>query len=106
MKVTGFTFIRNAIVYDYPIVEAIQSILPVCDNFVVAVGKSDDDTLSLIKSIAPDKIKIIETVWDDSQRTGGKTLADETNKAFSAIDTDNRLVLLYSRRRGSTRAIS
>lgn len=88
MKVTGFTFIRNAIVYDYPIVEAIQSILPLCDDFVVAVGQSDDETLALIKSIAPNKIKIIETVWDDSQRTGGKTLADETNKAFRATDDD------------------
>jgi hypothetical protein len=30
---------------DYPIVEAIKSILPICDDFVVAVGNSDDDTL-------------------------------------------------------------
>ena len=48
MKVTGFTFIRNAIRYDYPVKEAILSILPLCDEFVVAVGKSDDDTRSLI----------------------------------------------------------
>lgn len=88
MKVTGFSFIRNALKYDYPIAEAIRSILPVCDDFVVAVGKSDDDTLNLIKSIAPDKIKIIETVWDDSLRTDGKVLADETNKALHAIGPD------------------
>lgn len=90
MKVTGFTFIRNAIIYDYPIVEAIQSILPVCDDFVIAVGKSDDDTLAMIQSIAPDKIRVINTEWDDSLREGGKVLAEETNKAFRAIadDTD------------------
>ncbi len=88
MKVTGFTFIRNAIKYDYPIVEAIRSILPVCDDFVVAVGRSEDATLELIKSIAPDKIRIIETVWDDSLRTSGQVLAEETNKAFHAIDDD------------------
>ena len=46
MKVCGFTFIRNAIKYDYPVVEAITSILPICDKFVVAVGKSEDDTLT------------------------------------------------------------
>jgi hypothetical protein len=38
MKVTGFSFVRNALKYDYPIVEAITSILPICDEFVVAVG--------------------------------------------------------------------
>ena len=45
MKVSGFTFIRNAIKFDYPVVEAIKSILPVCDDFFVAVGNSDDNTL-------------------------------------------------------------
>ena len=45
MKVSGFSFVRNAIKFDYPIVEAINSILPICDEFVVAVGKSEDDTL-------------------------------------------------------------
>jgi hypothetical protein len=90
MKVTGFTFVRNAIKFDYPAVEAITSILPLCDEFVVAVGNSDDDTLQLIKSINSPKIKIIETVWDDSLREGGRVLAVETNKAFAAIapDTD------------------
>ena len=46
MKIAGFTFIRNAVKNDYAIVEAITSILPICDEFVVAVGKSDDDTLA------------------------------------------------------------
>jgi hypothetical protein len=89
MKVTGFTFIRNAIKYDYPVVEAIKSIMPVCDDFVVAVGKSDDQTLELIRGIDKSKIKIIETVWDDSLREGGQVLADETNKAFKAIDSES-----------------
>lgn len=88
MKVTGFTFIRNAIKYDYPVVEAITSILPLCDDFVVAVGNSEDGTLDMIRNIAPGKIKIVETVWDDSLRTGGKVLADETDKAFRAIGAD------------------
>lgn len=88
MKVSGFTFIRNAIQYDYPIVEAIQSILPLCDEVVVAVGQSSDDTLGLIKSIPTDKIRIIETVWDDSLREGGRVLAVETDKAFAAIAAD------------------
>ena len=89
MKVTGFTFIKNGIILDYPIVEAIKSILPICDDFVVAVGKSDDNTLELIQSINPDKIKIIETVWDDTMREGGRVLALETDKAFKAISEDS-----------------
>lgn len=88
MKVAGFTFIRNAIKYDYPVVEAINSVLPICDKFFIAVGQSEDDTLHLIESINPDKIVIVETVWDDSLREGGKVLAVETNKAFKAIPED------------------
>ncbi|QIP16456.1 glycosyltransferase family 2 protein [Spirosoma aureum] len=88
MKVTGFSIVRNAIKFDYPILEAIQSVLPLCDEFVVAVGNSEDDTLALIKSIDSDKIRIIETVWDDSLRAGGQVLAVETNKALAAISPD------------------
>lgn len=86
MKVTGFSFVKNAIKYDYPIVESITSILPICDEFVIAVGDCNDGTRELIESIGSDKIRIIDTVWDESLREGGKVLADETNKAFDAID--------------------
>ncbi len=88
MKVTGFSFIKNAVKYDFPIVEAITSILPICDEFVIAVGKSDDDTLGLIRSIGSPKIRIVETVWDETLREGGRVLADETNKAYNAISAD------------------
>ncbi len=89
MKVSGFTIIRNGIKFDFPIVEAIKSILPVCDEMIVAVGNSEDDTLGLIKSIDSEKIRIIESIWDDSLREGGKVLAVETDKAFDAISPDS-----------------
>lgn len=85
MKIAGFTFIRNALLYDYPVVEAICSILPLCDYFVVALGRSDDATLELLRGIGDPKIHILETVWDDRLREGGRVLAEETNKAFDAI---------------------
>lgn len=88
MKIAGFTFVRNAIKFDYPIIEAITSILPICDEVVVAVGNSEDDTLGLIKSINSPKIKIIETIWDDSLREGGRVLAVETDKALAAVSPD------------------
>ncbi|HWW43350.1 glycosyltransferase family 2 protein [Pedobacter sp.] len=88
MKVTGFTFIRNAIVNDYPVSEAIRSVLPLCDEFVVALGNSSDETAALVKNIAPDKIRIIDTVWNDSLREGGQVFAQETDKALAAVSAD------------------
>lgn len=85
MKVSGFTFIRNAVLLDYPIVAAIQSILPLCDEVVVAVGNSTDDTLALIQNIDP-KVRIIQTTWDDTLRENGRVLAVETDKALAAIN--------------------
>lgn len=85
MKVVGFSFIRNAVKFDYPIVESIKSVLPICDEFIIALGNSDDNTEDLIKSIDSNKIRIIHTTWDDSLRKGGKVLAVETNKAFNQI---------------------
>lgn len=89
MKVSGFTIIRNAVRFDYPIVEAITSILPLCDEMVVAVGQSEDATLDLVRRINSTKIRIIETVWDEDHRKGGRTFALETDKAFQAIAPDS-----------------
>jgi len=88
MKVAGFTFVRNAVKYDYPVVAAITSILPLCDEVVVSVGNSDDPTLELIQSISSPKIRIIHSVWDDSLKEGGRVLAVETDKAFAAVSPD------------------
>jgi len=88
MKVSGFTIVRNAIKYDYPVVESICSILPLCDEVIVAVGLSDDGTRELIESIDSSKIRIIDTIWDESLRKGGEVLAVETNKALDAISPD------------------
>lgn len=89
MKVSGFTIIRNAIKFDYPVIEAIQSILPICDEFLVGVGNSEDGTKELIQSIHSPKIKIMDSVWDDTKREGGLVLSIETNKAFDAISSDS-----------------
>ena len=89
MKGSGFTIIRNAIKFDYPIVEAISSILPLCDEMVVVVGRSEDATLELVRGIGSSKIRIVETVWDDSKRNGGRTFALETDKALQAIAPDS-----------------
>ncbi len=84
MKVSGFTFIKNAIKYGYPVVESITSILPLVDEMIVCLGDSEDDTEGLIKSIGSVKIKFIHSVWDNDLREGGMVLAAETNKAIAA----------------------
>lgn len=93
MKVSGFTFIRNAVQYDFPIVEAITSVLPIVDEFVVNVGRSEDDTLDLIRSIGSDKIRIVESVWDDSLRKDGQILGIQQDLALSHCTGDWALLV-------------
>lgn len=88
MKVVGFSFVRNAVRNDYPVLESLRSLLPLCEEVVVAVGNSDDGTLELIKSLNSPKIRILETVWDDTLREGGRVLALETDKALAAVAPD------------------
>ena len=87
MKVVGFSFIKDAVKMQYPIAEAIRSILPLCDEVVVAVGKSEDGTRELVAAIDK-KVKIIDTVWDFNLKEDGRLLAAETDKAFKAIGYD------------------
>ena len=89
MKISGFTIIKNAIINDYPVVEAITSILGVVDEMIVLVGDSSDATRALIQNIKSPKIKIFDSVWDHSLRKGGQVLAIETNKAFNLIDPES-----------------
>lgn len=86
MKISGFTIIRNAVRNDYPVVEAITSILPVVDEMIVLVGDSEDATLELVESIESTKIKIHRSTWNTTLRAGGIVLAEETDKAFQLID--------------------
>jgi len=88
MRISGFTFVRNAIDLYYPIVESITSILPIVDEFVVAAGDSTDGTTELIRSISDPKIKIIETVWDPTQFVHGASNAQQTNIALDACTGD------------------
>jgi hypothetical protein len=85
MKVWGFTIVKNAVKYDYPVVESIRSILPVCDEVIVLHGDSDDETASLLSEIRSPKVRIIDSFWTPDLREGGEVLAIETNKALKLI---------------------
>ncbi len=80
MPISGFTIVRNALRLDFPVEASIRSILPICDEVVVNVGRSEDDTLALIHSIASPKIRILETEWDMSRRN--TVLGHETLRAM------------------------
>lgn len=80
--------VRNALLLDYPIVEAICSILPLCDEFVIAVGKGEDGTLEAIRGIGDPKIRIIETEWDSAHFVHGKINAVQSNIALDACTGD------------------
>jgi hypothetical protein len=82
VKVSGFTFVRNAVRLKYPVVPAIRSILPLVDELVVNVGVSDDGTLELVRSIDDPRLVIFESVWDDTLTRGGAVLAQQTDLAL------------------------
>ena len=86
MKIAGFTIARNVVKNDYPILEAIQSILPIVDVMVVLAGDSEDNTNEVLQSIQSPKMRIFHSVWDKSVMQGGSVYAVETNKAFQLID--------------------
>jgi hypothetical protein len=88
MRVSGFSIIRNGVRYGYPVVEAVESILPLCDEFILNVGSSDDGTLALAKTIASPKLRIIEREWDMTLRQGGQLISVETNYALNECTGD------------------
>lgn len=93
MRVSGFSICRNGVKFDFPIVETIRSALPIVDEFVVNVGQSDDGTLDLIKGIGSDKIRIVESFWDDSMKKDGLIFSHQTNIALAQCQGDWALYL-------------
>lgn len=88
MKISAFSYIRNGFKYDYPFLQSIQSILPICDEFVIAVGDSEDGTREAIVDIGDAKIKIIDTVWDEALRSNGKIFSQQANIALMETTGD------------------
>jgi glycosyltransferase involved in cell wall biosynthesis len=82
VRISGFTFIRNGVTLGYPFVPSIRSLLPLCDEVVVNVPRSTDDTLAQVRAIGEPKIRILETEWDETQRTAGLAFSLHTNLAL------------------------
>ena len=71
MKVSGFSYVRNGFTYDYPFIESIRSVLPLCDEFIMVIGDSNDGTREAVVALNDPKIRILDTIWDESSRKGG-----------------------------------
>lgn len=88
MKISGFTYIRNGKTLDYPFIESIRSALPACDEMIVVVGDSTDGTREAVEAIGSEKIRIIDTVWDDELRKRGRIFALQSNLGLDHITGD------------------
>ena len=88
MKVSGFSVIRNAQIMGYPLLQSIQSVLPLVDEYVIGVGQSEDKTKEMIAGLNSPKIKMVDTFWDPNKKTGGLILSEKTNEALSFCSND------------------
>ena len=90
MTISGFSMAKNAEKLYYPLDAAIRSILPIVDEFVVAIGDCDEDdnTRAMVEAIDSPKIKIIDTVWDLEKYPNGTENAHQTNIAKKACSGD------------------
>jgi glycosyltransferase involved in cell wall biosynthesis len=88
MQIGGFTYVRNGFAFGYPFLASLHSLLPLVDELVVAVGDSTDGTREAISTLENPKIKIINTVWDESLRENGKIFAEQSDLALNNISGD------------------
>jgi glycosyltransferase involved in cell wall biosynthesis len=87
-SISGFTFIRNGVELGFPFEASIRSLLPLVDEFVVVVGKSNDDTLARIHAIGSSKIRVIETIWNERMADRGFVYAQQKMIAQFACTGD------------------
>jgi hypothetical protein len=93
MFISGCIILRNAIINDYPAVEAIQSVLPLVSEMVISIDPGDDNTWDVISALQDPKIRIIHSHWDMSKRSGGAVYAEETNKVLDAVNPKSDWIL-------------
>lgn len=89
--ISGFTIVRNASILEYPFRESVLSVLPLCDEFIINCGESDDNTAEIVQQLAqefPDKIKPIFTKWSRENQSGGFQLKKQSDLALQMAKGD------------------
>lgn len=89
MKVSAFTYVRNGLRFDYPFIEAIKSVLPLVDEFIVVIGDSTDGTREAVEAIHDQRIRIVDTIWDPNMLSGGLVFAQQSNIGLDNISKDS-----------------
>src|SRR4051812_26538400 len=88
MKVSAYSYVRNGIKYEYPFIQAILSVLPLCDEFIMVIGESTDGTREAVEAMGDARIRIVDTVWDENLRTAGKIFAQQANIGLDHVTGD------------------
>jgi hypothetical protein len=88
VSISAFTFIRNGVELGFPFEASIRSLLPLVDEFVVAVGRGNDDTLARVQAIGDPKIRVIETIWNERMADRGFVYAQQKMIAQYACTGD------------------
>ena len=91
ITVSGFTIVRNARRLDYPFRESVLSVLPLCDEFIIGCGDSSDDTLAVcreLESSSGGKVRVIESVWQRENQSGGFQLKHQSDMALAECKGD------------------
>ncbi len=86
---SGFTLVRNGVLFDYPFLESFRSMIPLVDELVINVGLGDDLTLEKIHKFAQSegngKVVLFESDWEvenPAKKKGGQILSEQTNLAL------------------------
>lgn len=87
-SISGFTFLRNGVELGFPFEASIRSLLPLVDEFVIAVGQGTDDTLERVRAIGDPKLRIIETLWNERMSDRGFVYAQQKMIAQYACTGD------------------
>ncbi len=92
MKISFFTFLRNGVKLGYPFIESIRSALPLADEFIIALGPSDQDendaTRTAIEGLRESKIKLLPVLWNENMVTAGFVYGQQKMLAQSQCNGD------------------
>ena len=88
--ISGFTFLRNGVKLGFPFEASIRSILPLVDEFVIALGAGEDDTVARIHALAATepKLRILDTLWNERMAERGFVYAQQKMIAQYACTGD------------------
>ena len=88
MSVSGVTIIKNGMKLGYPFIEAVLSILDVCDEIIISEGYSEDGSDIILEEafLCQPKVRIYHDRWQPCK--SGREIARITDKAVSRASCD------------------